>query len=142
MIIFIFAFTKQIGMQIIKKLDLEFQRKIKAYAKDQETGYVQQFEFMHSEHSLERASQRAINDFRIKIALVYGDTIRKQGYEFCILGEDRIPEDLLRYKDKLKNTVVVMDGQSDTLVTCYRAKDPYKQIRKKPKMLLTQRMAA
>lgn len=129
-------------MQIIKKSQLEFQRKISAYAKDKETGYVQQFEFTHSGHSLERASQRAINDFRIKIALVYGDTIRKQGYEYCILGEDRIPEDLLRYKDKLKNTVVVMDGSSDTLVTCYRAKEPYKQIRKKSKTLLTHKLAA
>lgn len=142
MICFKFTLVKTIHMEIIKKSSLEFQRKIKAYAKDQETGYVQHFEFMHSAHSLERASQRAINDFRIKIALVYGDTVRKQGYEYCILGEDRIPEDLLRYKDKLKNTVVVMDGNSDTLVTCYRAKEPYKQIRKKSKMLLTQRLAA
>jgi hypothetical protein len=129
-------------MEIIKKSELLFQRKIKAYAKDQETGCVQEFEFMHSGHSLERASQRCINNFRIKIALVYGDTIRKQGYEFCILGEDRIPDDLLRYKDKLKNTVVVMEGDSDTLVTCYRAKDPYKQVKKKPKMLMHKKMAA
>ena len=129
-------------MQIIKKSELEIQRKIRAYAKDRETGYVQQFEFKHTAHSLERASQRAINDFRIKITLVYGDTVRKQGYEYCILGENRIPEDLLRYKDKLKNTVVVMDGHSDTLITCYRAKDPYKQIRKKSKTLFTNRMAA
>ena len=142
MIVLKFAFVKINTMQIIKKSEFDIQRSIKAYAKDSESGYVQEFEFKHSGHSLERASQRCLNNFRIRIALVYGDSIRKQGYEYCILGEDRIPEELLRYKDKLKNTVVVMDGHSDTLITCYRAKDPYKQIRKKPEMLLTQRMTA
>ena len=129
-------------MQIIKKSEFDNQRSIKAYAKDAESGYVQEFEFKHSGHSLERASQRCLNNFRIKIALVYGESVRKQGYEYCILGEDRIPEELLKYKDKLKNTVVVMDGDSDTIVTCYRANKPYKHIRKKSKTLLTQKMAA
>jgi hypothetical protein len=137
-----FAIVNIIIMQIIKKSEFNSQKTIKAYAKDSESGYVQEFEFRHSAHSLERASQRCLNNFRIRIALVYGHSIRKQGYEYCILGEDRIPEELIKYKDKLKNTVVVMDGNSETIVTCYRAKDPYKHIRKKSKTLLTQKMAA
>jgi hypothetical protein len=129
-------------MQIIKRSESKIQRKIKAYAKDNESGYVQEFEFKHSGHSLHRASQRCLNNFRIRIALIYGDSIRKQGYEYCILGEDRIPDELIKYKDKLKNTVVVMDGDSETIVTCYRANQPYKHIRKKSKTLFTNRMAA
>ena len=142
MIVLKFAFVKINTMKIIKKSEFDNQRSIKAYAKDSESGYVQEFEFKHSGHSLERASQRCLNNFRIRIALVYGDSIRKQGYEYCILGEDRIPDELLKYKDKLKNTVVVMDGDSETIVTCYRASQPYKHIRKKSKTLSTQKMAA
>ena len=129
-------------MQIIKKSEFDKQSTIKAYARDSESSYVQDFEFKHSGHSLERASQRCLNNFRIRIALVYGNSIRKQGYEYCILGEDRIPEELIKLKDKLKNTVVVMDGDSETIVTCYRANKPYKHILKKSKTLLTQKVAA
>lgn len=129
-------------MQIIKKSQFDYQRKVAAYVNDTESDFVQEFEFTHSSHSMERAAQRGINNLRLTLALVHGISIRKQGYEFCILGVDRIPDEFLKFKAQLKNTVVVMDGDSDTLVTCYRSKDPYKHIRKKSKFLSTPKMAA
>lgn len=127
-------------MKVIKRSEMEINRKFKANAKDKETGFVQSFEFIHSSHSLERAAQRGINNLRIELTLVYGESFRKQGYEFCVLGENRIPDEYQKSKDKLINTVVVMD--SDRIITCYVAKDPYRQIKKKSKTLWTYRHAA
>ena len=118
---------------------MENLKKINVYAKDK-IGMVQNFKFEHSNHSLERASQRGINNDRLSIALAYGEIIQKQGFEFHILGENRIPEEFEKEKEKLKNTVVVTIR--DCVITCYRAKDPYKQIRKKSKNFYTQSVAA
>ena len=129
-------------VQIIKKSDKLNSMKIKATALDKETGFAQEFEFTHSKHSLERANKRGIKGLRLQLALIYGDSIRKQGYEYCILGEDRIPEQYLKQKDKLKNTVVVMDGSSDRIITCYVATEPYRHIKKKSKTLWSPRNVA
>ena len=114
-------------------------KKINVYAKDK-IGMVQNFKFEHSNHSLERASQRGINNDRLSIALAYGEIIQKQGLEFHILGENRIPDEFEKEKEKFKNTVFVT--RRDCVITCYCAKDPYKQIRKKSKIFYTQRTAA
>lgn len=112
---------------------MENHRKINVYAKDK-SGMVQKFEFEHSNHSLGRASQRGINNNRLSIALAYGDIIQKQGLEFHILGENSIPDEFEKQKEKLINTVVVT--RRDYVITCYRAKDPYKHINKKSKHYL------
>lgn len=114
-------------------------KKINVYAKDK-SGMVQKFKYEHSNHSLERASQRGINNDRLSIALAYGELIQKQGLEFHILGENRIPDEFEKEKEKLKNTVVVT--RRDCVITCYRAKEPYKHIKKKSKTFFTQRLAA
>lgn len=118
---------------------MENLKKLNVYAKDK-AGVVHKFQFEHSNHSLERASQRGFNNNRLSVALAYGEVIQKQGLEFHILGENRIPDEFEKEKEKLKNTVVVT--RRDCLITCYRAKAPYKQIKKKPKIFYTQRIAA
>lgn len=115
-------------------------KRINVYARDKKTGMVQNFKFEHSNHSLERASQRGINNNRLSVALAYGDIVQKQGLEFHILGENKIPDELEKERDKLKNTIVVTKG--DCIITCYRARDPYKQIRKKSKVFYKQGVAA
>ena len=95
------------------------------------------FNFKHSRHSFLRASQRGINSSKITAALQYGANVYKQGLIYFILGEDNIPESLLKDKNKLKNTVVVVSGNSNEVITCYRSPNPFKNIKLKPKRLST-----
>ncbi|RYY50600.1 MAG: hypothetical protein EOO06_03330 [Chitinophagaceae bacterium] len=89
------------------------------------------FAFSHSRHSLVRAAQRGLREQKIAAALAYGVPYSKQGLVFYVLGEDQIPESLARQKDKLVNTVVVTDSNSDLVITCYRCSDPHRHIRRK-----------
>ncbi|MEJ7627303.1 MAG: DUF4258 domain-containing protein [Ferruginibacter sp.] len=93
------------------------------------------FQFTHSRHSRRRSAQRGIKMNQLTLALQYGETIYKQGLIYFILGEDNIPDSLLKNKDKLKNTVVVVAGDSNTVVTCYRSANPFKNIKLKSKKL-------
>lgn len=118
------------------------QHSFKVVSKDDETGLVEVFTFSHTLHSLQRSAQRGISDSKLAIAILYGEPYYKQGLIYYVLGEDRIPDRLRTEKEKLRNTVVVVDGDSDTVITCYRSKDPFKQIRVKSKTLLTNKIAA
>lgn len=94
-----------------------------------------EFHFKHTRHSFKRAAQRGINLNKITAALQYGENIYKQGLIYFILGENNIPESLSKEKDKLKNTVVVVAGESNQVITCYRSSDPFKKIKIKSKQL-------
>ena len=61
---------------------------------------------------------------------------------YYVLGVNRIPDLLQKETKCLKNTIVVVDGNSDTVLTCYRSKSPFKHIRKKSKTLFTRSQAA
>lgn len=93
------------------------------------------FNFKHTSHSFLRASQRGINSNKITAALKYGENIYKQGLIYYVLGEHNIPESLSKDKNKLKNTVVVVAGDSNNVITCYRSSNPFKNIKLKPKRL-------
>jgi len=93
------------------------------------------FNFKHTRHSFLRASQRGINSNKIAIALQFGDNIYKQGLIYFILGENNIPASLSKDKDKLINTVVVVSGNSNEVITCYRSSNPFRNIRVKSKKL-------
>jgi len=93
------------------------------------------FNFKHTQHSFLRAAQRGINSMKIRTALQYGESIYKQGLIYFILGESNIPDSLIKEKDKLKNTVVIVSGNSNELITCYRSADPYRNIKHKSKKL-------
>jgi len=94
------------------------------------------FHFKHTRHSFRRAAQRGINLNKITATLQYGENIYKQGLIYFILGENNIPDLLGKEKDKLKNTVVVVAGDSNEVITCYRSSDPFKKIKIKSKTAL------
>ena len=93
------------------------------------------FNFKHTKHSFLRAAQRGITQRKIKVALQYGESIYKQGLIYFILGESNIPDSLIKEKDKLKNTVVIVSGNSNEVITCYRSANPYRNIKHKSKKL-------
>ena len=95
------------------------------------------FNFRHTAHSFLRASQRGFNNNKISAALQYGENIFKQGLIYFILGEKNIPVALEKEKEKLKNIVVVVSGDSNQVITCYHSKNPFKHLKTKSKKLFT-----
>lgn len=94
-----------------------------------------EFTFKHTDHSFQRACQRGINQVKIIAALQFGETVYKQGLIYYILGENNIPESLSRNRKQLKNTVVIVAGDSNQVITCYRSPNPFKNIRLKSERL-------
>ncbi len=94
-----------------------------------------EFNFTHTRHSLMRASQRGIDSKKIKAALQFGEPVYKQGMIFYILGENNIPDMLIKEKNQLKNTIVVVSGNSNQIITCYRSANPFRNVKIKPKQL-------
>jgi len=90
-----------------------------------------EFRFEHTKHSYLRARQRGLNEEKIVTALQYGETIYKQGLIYFILGENNIPDSLCKQKKQLQNTVVIVAGDSNQVITCYRSANPFKNIRTK-----------
>lgn len=93
------------------------------------------FNFIHTSHSNKRSCQRGVNTDKIIIALEYGNTTFKQGLLYYVLGEKDIPSHLQHHKNKFMNTVVIVSGDSNVIVTCYRSKNAVKNIKLKPKEL-------
>lgn len=96
----------------------------------------------HTRHSFKRASQRGLNAEKIAAALEYGETYFKQGLVFYVLGENNIPHHMQKESKTLKNTVVVVSGDNNQVITCYRSYNPFKHIRMKGKQLLTHELLA
>lgn len=94
-----------------------------------------EFTFEHTQHSYLRARQRGFNHQKIVAALQYGENIYKQGLIYFILGENNIPDSLCKQKKQLKNTVVIVSGDSNQVITCYRSSNPFKNIRTKSEKL-------
>jgi hypothetical protein len=114
----------------------------KVESKDEKTGKVEVFKFTHTNHSFLRSAQRGIDDRKIATAILYGEPYYKQGLIYYVLGENKIPKQLQKETENLKNTIVVVCGSSDTVLTCYRSKSPFKHIRKKSKTLFSRLLAA
>jgi hypothetical protein len=94
-----------------------------------------EFTFEHTRHSYLRASQRGFNQLKIAATLQYGESVYKQGLIYFILGEKNIPDVLIKQKEQLKNTVVIVSGDSNQVITCYRTSNPFKYIRTKSEKL-------
>lgn len=91
--------------------------------------------FEHTKHSYLRSRQRGFSKQKIAAALQYGESIYKQGLIYFVLGENNIPDSLFMHKELLKNTVVIVSGDSNQVITCYRSANPFKNIRTKSKRL-------
>jgi hypothetical protein len=109
---------------------------------DPDTDMVETIMLQHTVHSRSRAAQRCIDHQRIDTVMVYGETVYKQGLVFMYLGKDQVPDHLARDRDKYANTVVVLSGDSNQVITCYRCPNPAKHLRRKQKNLAVFKQAA
>jgi hypothetical protein len=93
------------------------------------------FLFNHTHHSFTRSSQRGINSDKIIATLEFGEVFYSQGLQWYVLGEKNIPTYLKHKKNQLMNTVVIVSGDSNQVITCYRCTKPFKNIKTKSKIL-------
>jgi hypothetical protein len=94
--------------------------------------------FNHSQHSFERSNERNIPPSKIAQAIEYGTAYFKQGLIFYVLGDKSIPNYITkRSRNNNSNLIVVVAGDSNTILTCYRSKNPFKHIKKKQKNIAT-----
>ncbi|GGG51767.1 hypothetical protein [Bizionia arctica] len=94
--------------------------------------------FTHSQHSIKRANQRNIDPYNITLAIDYGIAFFKQGLIFYVLGENNLPNHMAHnLRRKYSNLIVVIAGDSNTILTCYKSKNPFKHIKKKQKNIST-----
>jgi len=85
-----------------------------------------------TEHSKTRASQRGINEEVIQLALCYGKEIFKQGLVFIAVQSKTLPETISgKLRKKLNNLVLVLAGDSDSIITCYKNNHSIKYINRK-----------
>jgi hypothetical protein len=91
--------------------------------------------FIHSEHSRSRAAQRGIRNPWIEKVIIEGQLIYKQGLKFHFMTEKELRFQAPSMQDKLKNLVVVMAGDDNTVITCYKNGDAIGNIKRKSKRL-------
>lgn len=99
------------------------------------------FEFEHSNHSFCRSCQRGISKQAISTALQFGESFFKQGLIYYVLGEN-MPAAIQKASEKFRNIVVVVAGDSNQIITCYRSNNPFKNIKMKSKRLCKMNKAA
>jgi hypothetical protein len=93
--------------------------------------------YRYSRHCLQRAAQRGIQADAIAITLEFGRVYFRQGMFFHVLGKKELPNTFIHEWERLRHTVVVLSGDDFTLITAYRADNPFRKIRRKSKVLLT-----
>jgi hypothetical protein len=93
-----------------------------------------EFKIQYSEHFMDRVFSRSICIDSITHAILYGDTFYKQGLVFFVLGKNHLSKNIKpQVQKKCRNLIVVMDVNSNLLLTSYRNNDPLIYIRKKSK---------
>ncbi len=102
---------------------------------DKESGRIGTYFLHHTNHSRRRSEERGIDCMIITLVIEYGKLFQKQGLEFYVMGDGRLPYGMdPKLKGKMKNTVVVI-GRHGEIVTCYRGKSVLKHIQRKQKYL-------
>ena len=92
----------------------------------------------HTYHSARRASQRGLTDQNILDALDYSTCIMKQGLSYYVVLRKNLPEKLPAFKkEQLANIVVILSGDSNEIITCYKNENCYRNIKRKSKRLFT-----
>lgn len=90
----------------------------------------------HTEHSKKRANQRGLSGAMLRSVLDYGTPFHRQGLIFyTILKEDLAKAFCPVIAKKLQNVVVVFNNATSQIVTCYKAKNAVRYLRKKGKKL-------
>jgi len=95
------------------------------------------FPVRHSKHSQRRANQRGVKISDIKIAMNFTKSFFKQGLIFHVVQKKLIPKDLSpRIVKKIKNLVIIVAGDSGTIITCYKSENGMRSIKRKSKILV------
>jgi len=93
--------------------------------------------FVHTVHSQKRAAQRNIKKEAIVTVIDYGRMFQKQGMRFFVAIDRDLPDWIdPELRKHVHDLVVVLSGEENEIVTCYRNPHPYRYIRKKTKRLL------
>ena len=101
--------------------------------RDEKLNKEEKLSFSYSAHSYKRTQERSLSKDAIATTLEYGKAFFKQGLIFYVLGSKRNSE---KGKNKTtSNMVVVVSGDSELIITCYKNRNPFKYIRKKTKYL-------
>lgn len=128
--------NKFIIMKTVNKNEVAKTTKISWEIKDKDSEKSETLIFNHSKHSYRRATKRNISQKNIADVIEYGRAFFKQGMIFYALGEHQLPDSMIKKgHGKSQNMVVVVAGDSNTILTCYRSKNPFKHIKKKQKNL-------
>lgn len=90
----------------------------------------------HSVHSLKRAAQRGIRNPWINTVVREGKVVFKQGLRFFYMTKKELRFLEPAMQERLKNLVVVMAGDDNTIITCYKNSDAISHIKRKSKRLL------
>jgi len=94
----------------------------------------------HTDHSKWRACQRAIDTQILNLTLEFGTPFYRQGMVFYTVLKNNIPKNMDHsVRSKLKNIVVLLSSNGYQIVTCFRAKNAVKFLRRKPKELKRRR---
>lgn len=86
----------------------------------------------HTRHSRRRASQRSIPDGVLLMVLMLGTAIRVQNSIYITVTEKDLPRELDHsLAEKMRNLIVILSSDSQTLITCYYAKNGVKHLKKR-----------
>ena len=90
----------------------------------------------YTDHAQLRSCQRGISPEEIQSIIETGTCIRKQGLRFYF-GGNRVANKLheIGMPDSTSKLVVVMDGEENVVITCYKNDNGVKHIKKKGKRL-------
>jgi hypothetical protein len=95
---------------------------------------IQLIDLKHTNHSNKRASQRGITLESIKIAMFFSESYFKQNVIFHVVKESLLPENISeKIKKRIKNLVVIVSGNSNEIITCYRDKNALRTVKLKVK---------
>lgn len=103
---------------------------------DKETGKETEFRLRISRHSRKRAQQRGIRPEEISIAMTYGEWVQKQGMCYIIVLDKYLPDHIdTSIRERLHNLVILTNGKTNCMITCYKNAHARRNIKKKSKRL-------
>ena len=87
-----------------------------------------------SQHAVERSQKRRISEQEIDLVMEYGYQIYQGGALFIFLRAKDLPIHIRhKFPKNLEGTTIVMDPQSNTILTLYRNKNALRDIKRKTK---------
>ena len=86
-----------------------------------------------SKHAQTRMAQRGISIADVEYVFHHGTCIWRAGAQHRVLRRVDIPEQDTKRKWRLNGTVVVLDSETQKVLTVYRNTDAFSHIRRKPK---------